>query len=339
MREIYDLGKGRSVRQKTVSVDNVIPDKSIQERHLSDELLQFVAAAGKSIKFDGILGSVADVASGAADFSNPQVAHDTLPEGSSILVLRNTFTGPAGGSEVFLNKTEVSNSDAGLDGNSNLFGTLFPSHANQIRILNSIDVEIRNNGIVSTTAQTLLTLWETSANLPTVKLADSNSFLPAQLPVATGIRHTFTFPPTILYPNRTYAFAFDFVLNFGGGNVIVGRRTPATLIPGIGTVNSVNNGFSWTSGGNLEFTNYNLNTSTVGGYVFTKRFNWVGLGFDSKFNTAITLGGNRSRLENLRYGGQVYIVGNQNFLTGWHASGLSPIDQGIDTAAIVAEES
>jgi len=37
MREIYDLGKGRSVRQKTVSVDNVIPDKSIQERHLSDE--------------------------------------------------------------------------------------------------------------------------------------------------------------------------------------------------------------------------------------------------------------------------------------------------------------
>jgi hypothetical protein len=47
MREIFDLGKGRSVRQKTVSVDNVIPDKSIQERHLSDELLQFVAAAGQ----------------------------------------------------------------------------------------------------------------------------------------------------------------------------------------------------------------------------------------------------------------------------------------------------
>lgn len=338
MREIYDLGKGRSVRQKTVSVDHIIPDGSIEERHLSDQLLQFLASAGRSISFDGILGSSADVANGKADFSDPQVAHNTLPEGSSILVLRNTFTGPAGGSEVYIAKADPSNSDTGMDGNNNLFGTLFPSHPTQIRILNSIDIEIRNNAIVSTTAQTLLTLWETSANLPTVKLADSNSFLPAQLPVASGIKHTFTFPPTILYPNRTYAFAFDFVLNFGGGNVIVGRRTPATLIPGIGTVNSVNNGFSWTSGGNLEFTNYNLNTTTVGGYVFTKRMNWIGLGLDSKFNTAVTLVANRSRFDNLRYGGQLYITGNQNFLTGWHATGVPPIDQGTDTAAIIAEE-
>jgi len=297
-----------------------------------------LGATGKPLNFDGILGSSADVASGAADFDNPQVAHDTLLEGSSLLVLRKSYTGPGGAPEVFLDKSDPSNSDAGLDGNNNLFGTLFPSHPTEIRILNSIDIEIRNNGIVSTTAQTLLTLWETDGDLPIQKIADSDSFLPAQLPTATGVRHTFTFPPTILFPNRIYAFAFDFILNFGGGNVVVGRLTPATLIPGKGTVNSTNNGFSWSSGGNIEFTNYNLNTDTIGGFVFTKKLNWVGVGHDCSFDAPITLVANSSRFEAVRYGGQVYIVGNQNFLSGWHANGLRPIDQGIDTAAIIAEE-
>lgn len=337
MREIYDLGKGRSVRQKTVSVDNVIPDKSIQERHLSEELLQFVAAAGKSIKFDGILGSASDVISGAADFSDPQVAHDTLLEGSSILVLRNTFPGPASSSVVHLDKTEPSNSDLSMDQNNNLFGTLFLSHPTQVRILNSIAIECRNNAIVSTTAQIMLTLWETNGTIPTTKLATSTSFLPAAMPTVTGVRHTFPFPATVLYPNKTYAFAFDFILNFGGGNLIVGRRTPATLIPGMGYVTSNTDGFSWTAGGNFEFTNYNINTTNPGGYLFSKRFNWVGLGYDSYLNTALTLSANRSRFENLRYGGQVYILGNQSFMTGWHPTGLRPIDRGVDTAAIIAE--
>lgn len=339
MSEIIDLGQGRVARQQTSQRLGPLADKSIEIRHLADEVLALIPTMSFGFH-NAIVGSPAQVVSGAATHSSFQAAHDAVADGDSILLLKGTVVGASPLPISVLEKNEASNSDAGLDGVSNLFGTLFPSSPTNYQYLSSIDIAVRNNGIVSVTALTKLTLWETDGDLPTIQIAESNSFLPAALPTTPGVRHTFTFPNTLLHPNKTYAFAIDFSDDFGGGNLVIGRQTPATLFSGKGTVNSTDDGVSWSTGGDIEFIDYQINGETLGGVTLSKKLFVQGLGNDSILSGAFFLGASASKssFRDLKWDGLVALEGNQNFLEGWQSQGSELINAGVDNIFNVIEE-
>ena len=94
MSEILDLGQGRVARQKTPQRLGALADKSIEPRHLSQGVLDLIPAQSANI-YDAIVGSQPQIDAGQATHTTLQAAHDAIPDGSSILILKGTFSGAA----------------------------------------------------------------------------------------------------------------------------------------------------------------------------------------------------------------------------------------------------
>jgi len=85
MSEIIDLGLGRVARQRTPQRLGPLADKSIELRHLTDEVLTSLNS------LDLVVGSPSDVETGRANFTSIQSAHDALTGPGTIKLLNGTF--------------------------------------------------------------------------------------------------------------------------------------------------------------------------------------------------------------------------------------------------------
>lgn len=75
---------GVFARQKQQGVPTILPNRSVEARHLTTGLLTALMLA------DAIVGSASDVANGLATHTSFQQAHDDLTAGKTILLLRVT---------------------------------------------------------------------------------------------------------------------------------------------------------------------------------------------------------------------------------------------------------
>lgn len=300
----------------------------------------------KSLKFDAVVGSPAQVSAGLATHSDLQVAHDSLSNGQSMLILANTFTPaqvisfnivqklrPQTGSSVLFNNQGERRGD--------IFTTpTFPTAMTHLQLNVG-----RNSGTITGTPGIVVDLWNTSGGLPIGGIggfiASTNAVLFSALPNPLNYSTftNFNLPsPFVLTPSTTYAFSTkQNVFDTGGAQMTFFTARP---IQTQGYLFDDVEGAGFFATTFDEWAAFRI-VGTATGVNISKRLRIEGSGYASQIEGILNFqaGSERSIVRGLRFNRKLTFNANQIQLADcWMAPSQVIEDNGIDNNIRIVTE-
>ena len=296
-------------------------------------------------KADAVVGSTRQVMDGIATHDDIQVAHDSLRDGQTLLLLENdhalntqsplTIVEKDIGVGFFRNFINSINTRIG-----DIFQTPpFPTTLEEIHL--PIGVNTRPSS--ANPSNVIVDLWDTAQGLPTGGangfIASSEALPVYQVPISRFDDFTqFTFPSVNLQPSTNYAFTVKIDFQNPTSFVIKYHVKAPVLIQGYL--------FDSTSGDNFQtdpqvsWTSYKI-LGTSPGLAVSKRLRIEGLGFGSKIDGIVTFeqGSESSIIRDLRFNSKLTLNANQIHISNcWQSSNAQIDNRGIDNNLRLIQE-